>query len=64
MDSFWFKRNSKVKKKNPFQKSNYIMNPGIFGTQAYSEPWNIQKFDSTDISVKYFVMFFRNSSRL
>ena len=40
------------------------MNPGIFGTQAYSEPWNIQKFDSTYISVKYFVTFFRNSSRL
>ena len=51
-------------------QAHYIMNPGIFGTQTYSlfmkysEPWNIQKFDSTYIPVKYFVIFFGNSSRL
>ena len=51
-------------------QAHYIMSPGIFGTQtysqsvAYSETWNIQKFDGTYIPVKYFVMFFGNSSRL
>ena len=46
------------------------MNPDVFGTQAYlqlvaySERWNIQKFDRIYIPVKHVVISFGNSSRL
>ena len=45
------------------------MNPGIFGSQAhlkfvaYTEPWNIQKFNGIYIPVKQIVISSRNSSR-
>ena len=60
------KRNTKLQQKYDINSFLYIVNPGTFGTQtssvAYSEPWNIQKFDGIYIPVKQIVMSFRNSS--
>ena len=46
------------------------MNPGSLGTQAYSqsvaysEPWNIEKFDGFEILIRHIVKYLENSSRL
>ena len=56
MVNFYFKRKIKLKKQLKKLQIQFIMNPGIFGTQtysqsvAYSEPCNIQKFEGIKIN--------------
>ena len=64
MVNFRFKRNTKLLKSATLTFFHYIMNTNIFGTQiysqslAYSELWNIRKFDDVYIPVKHIEMTF------